>query len=50
MLFNRIFFKGFAMETLREEAKIVPIKGCYDVIVAGGGIAGIAAAINFALA
>lgn len=33
------------METLREEAKIVPIKGCYDVIVAGGGIAGIASAL-----
>lgn len=33
------------METLREEAKIVPIKGRYDVIVAGGGIAGIASAL-----
>jgi len=33
------------METLVEEAKSVPVKGNYDVIVAGGGIAGISAAL-----
>ncbi|MBO5223233.1 MAG: FAD-dependent oxidoreductase [Clostridia bacterium] len=33
------------MESIREEAKVVPVKGNYDVIVAGGGIAGIASAL-----
>ncbi len=33
------------MEILREEARSIPLKGKYDVIVAGGGIAGIASAL-----
>jgi glycine/D-amino acid oxidase-like deaminating enzyme len=33
------------IQAVREEARQVPVRGSYDVVVAGGGIAGVAAAI-----
>ena len=33
------------MKTILENAKEIPVAGDYDVIVAGGGVAGIAAAL-----
>ena len=39
---------AYTKNTILEEAKEIPVKGFYDVIVCGGGPAGFAAAVSAA--